>query len=137
MDYTAERNFTARVENIPEINAFVTAQAKKAGLNAKKNRQLELIVEEAVINICRYAYEVPPGAVTVRIYDEIKKFMVEFEDGGIPFDPLAAVDPDLNVGLDEREVGGMGIFLIRRMTDEMHYQRGDGRNILTVTIYKP
>lgn len=135
-DYTAERNFTAQVENIGEINTFVTSQAEKAGLSTKKTKQLELVVEEAVINICQYAYEVPPGDVTVRIYDDVKQFIVEFEDGGIPFDPLAAVDPDLKIGLDEREVGGMGIFLIRRMTDEMHYRRLGRQNILTVTIYK-
>lgn len=129
-----ERNFTAKVACIPEITAFVTERAELAGLHPKRLTQLELVVEEAVINICNYAYEVPPGDITARVYDDGKKFVMEFEDGGIPFDPLAAAEPDIKLGLDEREAGGLGIFLIRRMTDEVHYRRTDGRNILSVAI---
>lgn len=129
-----ERKFTAKVACIPEISAFVTERAEVAGLNPKQIMQLELVVEEAVINICNYAYEVPPGEVTVRAYDDTSKFIVEFEDSGIPFDPLAVIDPDVKAGLDEREVGGLGIFLIRRMTDEVHYRRVGVQNILAVSI---
>jgi len=130
----AKRNFIAQVACIPEITAFVTERAELAGLNPKRLMQLELVVEEAVINICNYAYEVPPGDVTVLIHNDAKKFVMEFEDGGIPFDPLAEIEPDIKLGLDEREAGGLGIFLIRRMTDEVHYRRVDGRNILSVAI---
>lgn len=129
-----ERTFTAKVACIPEIIDFVTECAELAGLNPKRLMQLALVVEEAVINICNYAYEVPPGDVTVRVCSTEQRFVMEFEDRGIPFDPLTAADPDLKLGLDEREAGGLGIFLIRRMTDEVHYRRVSGRNILSVAI---
>lgn len=131
----AERNFMAKVACIPEITAFVTERAELAGLNPKRIMQLELVVEEAVINICNYAYEVPPGDVVVRVYEDARKFVLEFEDRGIPFDPLAVDEPDLKAGLDEREAGGLGIFLIRRMTDEVHYRRVGGQNILAVSVH--
>lgn len=130
----AERKFTAEVACIPEITAFVTERAEQVGLNPKRIMQLELVVEEAVINICNYAYEVPPGDVVVRVYEDARNFVLEFEDSGIPFDPLAVTEPDLKAGLTEREAGGLGIFLIRRMTDEVHYRRVDGQNILAVSI---
>lgn len=129
-----ERKFTAKVDCIPEMIAFVTECAELAGINPKRVMQLELVVEEAVINICNYAYEVPPGEVILRVYSTEKSFSIEFEDSGIPFDPLAVVEPDVKAGLDEREAGGLGIFLIRRMTDEVHYRRVDGQNILSVAI---
>jgi anti-sigma regulatory factor (Ser/Thr protein kinase) len=130
----AERIFLAKADNIPEITAFVREHAELAGLSAKKLMQLELVVEEAVINICNYAYEVPPGDVTIRVNGDAKRFVMEFDDSGIPFDPLILAEPDLKLGLNEREAGGLGIFLVRRMTDEVHYRRVDGRNILTVAI---
>lgn len=129
-----EHIFVAKVDSIPVITDFITEQAEKAGLNPKRLMQLALVIEEAVINICNYAYEVPPGDVTVRVGNDAGKFVMEFEDAGIPFDPLTVAEPDLKQGLDERQAGGMGIFLIRRMTDEVHYRRVNGRNILSVAI---
>lgn len=130
----AERMFTAKVACIPEITQFVTERAEQAGLNPKQILQLELVVEETVVNICNYAYEVPPGDVTVRVHSDTKKFVIEFEDRGIPFDPLAVVEPELKADLNEQEAGGLGIFLIRRMTDEVHYRRVGEQNILSVSV---
>ena len=132
-----ERVFVAKVESIPLVAEFVTEQAEQAGLTAKRLMQLALVIEEAVINICNYAYEVPPGEVTVRIHTGAGRFVMEFEDGGVPFDPLTVAEPDIKLSLEEREAGGLGIFLIRRMTDEVHYRRVNGRNILSVAINTP
>jgi len=131
---TVARKFMAKVDCIPEIIAFVTEHAARAGFDAKKLMPLALVTEEAVINICNYAYEVPPGEVTVRVRGNERKFVMEFEDSGVPFNPLTVAEPELKEGLDEREAGGLGILLIRRMTDEVHYRRVDGRNILSVAI---
>jgi serine/threonine-protein kinase RsbW len=131
-----EQTFLANVECIAPITALITAQAELAGLHPKRVMQLELVVEEVVTNICNYAYEVPPGEITVRAITDEGKFVMEFEDGGIPFDPLEAPEPDVKSGLEERDIGGLGILLVRRMTDEVHYRRFDGRNVLSVTIYR-
>ncbi|MDD3158968.1 ATP-binding protein [Anaeromusa sp.] len=131
---TASRIFAAQDENVPAITAFITEQAELAGVSPKRILQLELVIEEVVVNICHYAYEVPPGEIVIRTYCEEDKFGIEFEDGGIPFDPLAAAEPDLKAGLNEREAGGLGIFLVRRMTDEVHYRRMDGQNVLAVAV---
>ena len=131
---TASCVFAAQDENIPAITAFITEQAKLAGVNPKRILQLELVIEEVVVNICHYAYEVPPGEVVIRTYCEEGKFGIEFEDSGVPFDPLAVAEPDLKAGLNEREAGGLGILFVRRMTDEVHYRRIDGQNILAVAV---
>ena len=85
---TASRIFAAQDENVPAITAFITEQAELAGVSPKRILQLELVIEEVVVNICHYAYEVPPGEVVIRTYCEEDKFGIEFEDSGIPFDVL-------------------------------------------------
>lgn len=135
MTIQEERVFLAKAECIPEITAFVVALAEQAELPPKRLLQLELVIEETVLNICHYAYAVPPGEIVIRVNLASGKFVIEFEDGGVPFDPLAADEPDVTLHMDEREAGGLGIFLVRRMTDEVHYQRRDGRNVLAVAIY--
>jgi anti-sigma regulatory factor (Ser/Thr protein kinase) len=99
--------------------------------------QLELAVEEAVVNICLYAYEVPPGELLVRIDPGEKSFIVELVDEGIPFDPLAVNEPDLRAAVEERAVGGLGIFLVRRVMDEVAYHREGSRNVLRLVIHRP
>ncbi len=98
--------------------------------------QLELAVEEAVVNICLYAYEVPPGELLVRICPGEKSFVVELVDEGVPFDPLAVDEPDLRAAVEERAVGGLGIFLVRRVMDEVAYHRDGARNVLRLVIHR-
>jgi serine/threonine-protein kinase RsbW len=131
---TAERTFIANLENIPPMVAFVAEAAEAAGVHAKRVMQLELATEEAVTNICSYAYEVPPGQVTIVCARDAGTFRVDFVDNGVPFNPLEAAAPDLQAELENRQVGGLGIFLIRRLLDEVHYNRREGRNVLTLAV---
>ena len=96
--------------------------------------QLELAVEEAVVNICLYAYEVPPGELLVRVDSAEGQFVVELIDEGVPFDPLGVEEPDLVAPAGERQVGGLGIFLVRRVMDEVAYRRDGSSNILRLVI---
>lgn len=134
MTTSAERTFTASIENIPQMVAFVAENAATIGVHPRRVMHLELATEEAVTNICSYAYEVPPGQVTIRVARTEDAVRVEFIDNGVPFDPLAADAPDLQADLESREVGGLGIFLIRRLLDEVHYHRRDNKNILSLVI---
>jgi serine/threonine-protein kinase RsbW len=134
MTKAAENVFTASIENIPQMVAFVTENAAAVGVHPRRVIHLELATEEAVTNICSYAYEIPPGQLSIRVSRADDAVRVEFIDNGVPFDPLAADAPDLQADLESREVGGLGIFLIRRLLDEVHYHRRDNHNILSLVI---
>ena len=131
---TVEKTFAASMETIPDIVGFVSETASEMGVHPKRVMHLELAVEEAAVNICSYAYEIPPGEVTIRISRETEVVRIELVDAGVPFDPLAADAPDIRSELENREVGGLGIFLIRRMLDEVHYSRSGDRNILSLAV---
>lgn len=97
-----------------------------------------MAVEEIVVNVTRYAYpEGEQGALEIRARaasgDDV---ILEFEDHGAPFDPTSLPPPDLNPSVSDREVGGLGVFLVRRMVNEVRYRRDGDRNILTFVIRK-
>jgi len=129
-----ERMFDATTDTIPEVIAFIAGQAEEWGLHPQRLMQLELAVEEAVVNICLYAYEVPPGELLVRVESGEAAFIVELVDEGVPFDPLGVEEPDLRAPAGERQVGGLGIFLVRRVMDEVAYVRDGSRNVLRLVI---
>ena len=129
-----ERVFEAKTEAIPEVIAFIAGEAGAWGLHPQRLMQLELAVEEAVVNICLYAYEVPPGELLVRVDSGEERFLVELVDEGVPFDPLAVEEPDLRAPAGERQIGGLGIFLVRRVMDEVAYNRDGSSNILRLVI---
>ncbi|ACL17233.1 ATP-binding protein [Methanosphaerula palustris] len=119
---------------VPAVIDFVTRAAEEAGLHPARLMHLQLAVEEAVVNICTYAYQVPPATVTVSTSVTAGRFIVEITDLGVPFDPCAVPEPDCTADLDHRPVGGLGILLVRRMMDEVHYRRDHDQNILTLAI---
>jgi serine/threonine-protein kinase RsbW len=131
---SVERMFAATIERIPDVIAFVGEQGEAWGLHPRRLMQLELAVEEAVVNICSYAYEFPPGEVLVRVHPEPSRFVVELVDEGVPFDPLSVDEPDLRAGVQDRVTGGLGIFLARRVMDEVAYMRDDSKNVLKLVI---
>jgi len=128
------RVFPATVDAVPDIIAQIAGAAGAWGLHPRRLMQLELAVEEAVVNICLYAYEVPPGELLVRIEPGESRFVVELIDEGVPFDPLAVEDPEVHAGAADRAIGGLGIFLVRRVMDEVAYLRDGSRNILKLVI---
>jgi len=97
-------------------------------------REIELVVEEVLVNICHHAYGDAPGEVELRcVQADPEHLLVEFIDSGKPFNILTSPIPELAVEVDERQVGGLGIPLIRAMMDEVTYRREGDRNILCVT----
>jgi anti-sigma regulatory factor (Ser/Thr protein kinase) len=129
-----ERQFEAQIAMIPDMIAWVSDLALAWGLHPRRLMQLELAVEEAVVNICEYAYKVPPGYFTMRVDPGESSFTVEIVDEGVPFDPLDVEEPDLRASVADRAVGGLGILLVRRVMDEVSYRRDGARNILTLII---
>jgi len=130
----SSRVFPATLDEYPRIVDFVGEKAAAAGVPQKRLPHLRLAVEEAVVNICHYAYHTQPGEIEVQVEHAEGKFIVRLIDNGVPFDPLAAEEPDITLSIDKRQSGGLGIFLIRRMMDDVQYERNAEQNILTLVL---
>jgi serine/threonine-protein kinase RsbW len=126
--------FQAVLEELDAAAELVEADAAAAGLRPGRALELRLILEEAWVNICRYAYPSGPGPIEVRTRHEAGRFHIDIIDEGPAFDPLARPEPDVGAGLDERPVGGLGIHLIRSLADGVEYRREGSRNVLTITM---
>lgn len=122
----------AEVENLDKVTAFIDEQLEAADCPMKAMMQIELAVEEIYVNIAHYAYapNVGDALITVDIVGDTA--FITFEDSGVPYDPLAKADPDINASLDDRTIGGLGIFMVKKSMDDMRYSYQDGKNILTL-----
>ncbi|HOU32674.1 MAG TPA: ATP-binding protein [Synergistaceae bacterium] len=130
-----ERTWSATLDHMEDMRQFILGAAE-GKLSPRREAHLDLAVEEIVVNICSYAYEIPPGEITVRVEETEDSLGVEFIDNGVPFDPLAAEEPDVTRPLADRDQGGLGILLVRRVMDEVHYRREGGRNCLRIAVKK-
>ena len=125
----------ANLEYLEEVTGFVEGCAERCGLDPKRVFGLLVAIEEAFVNVCHYAYPGGEGDVELVCGCEGNNFAVEIADGGIPFDVLSLPDPDTTAAIMDREIGGLGVYFIRKMTDEASYRRLDGRNILRVVLH--
>ena len=131
-----ELTIDAKTENLHQIFQFLTTELEKIGCEKKTIRQCKLCAEEIFLNISSYAYHPETGLVNITM-DAIGspypvKLVFSFSDEGKPFDPLSKETPDIDAPLDERQIGGLGIFLVRTTMDDVSYEYKDGRNILTI-----
>ena len=130
---------SAKLESLEGFMQFVNTSARDAGFPDKRVQEIELAVEEALVNIFNYAYpDRDNGDVEVTCgLDGQGRLIIEIRDSGIPFDAGTQSGPELNATIAERKIGGLGIFLIRKMADEMRYRREGEENVLTLFILKP
>lgn len=125
----------ATLENLEDFKRFIVQNAEKAGLDPQKTMEMELAADEILTNIISYAYGGASGDITVTCSTDTEGlFVVETTDEGKPFDPLQTDLPDVSASLEQREIGGLGLFLARKMVDETRYERRVDRNILR--LYK-
>ena len=129
-----EMTLAATLENIPVVTAFIDEKLEALGCPMKAQMQIDMAIDELFGNIARYAYAPDAGDVTVRFaFDEAARTAsVAFIDAGVPFDPLAQPEPDVTLSVEEREIGGLGIFVVRKTMDAVSYRREGNRNILTI-----
>ena len=115
---------------------FVRRGAEEASLSPERTGELELVIEELFVNICNHAYpEPPPGTVSVSYsIPSPGELKVEVADHGVAFDPLQAADADISLDLDDRPIGGLGIFLVKKLATSLAYSREDGWNRLKFAI---
>lgn len=112
---------------------FVTEQLDKIDCSMAVRMQIELAVDEVFTNICMYAYAPGTGNAVIRVDTKTPGiFKLLFIDSGIPYDPLAKEDPDTTLSAEDRKIGGLGIYLVKKSMDEMYYERREGKNVLTL-----
>lgn len=129
-----ELDIEATIENLPNVAAFVRKKLEAVECPSKDAMQIDIAVEEIFTNICNYAYTPDKGNATLRVdvTPEPVTVSITFMDHGKPYDPLAKEDPDVTLSAEERQIGGLGIFMTKKVMDDIYYEYKDGRNILTL-----
>ena len=129
-----ELTVDAVIENIPAVTAFVEEQLEQYNCPMKAQMQIDIAIDELFSNIAQYAYTPKTGKATVRmeVTENPMAVVISFIDNGIPYDPLAKADPNVSLPADERQIGGLGIFMVKKSMDEINYEYKDGQNILTI-----
>ena len=120
--------------NITPVIAFLDEQLEALDCPIKSQMQLDVAVDELFTNIASYAYTPGTGNATIRIdFDPAERVVsITFIDSGIPYDPLQKPDPDVTLSAEERSIGGLGIFLVKKTMDEMTYRYENNQNIVTI-----
>lgn len=122
----------ARVESLSDATAFVEKELEKADCPMKAAMQINVALEEMFVNVASYAYPVEYGTVRLGVSVGGGSVMLRITDRGIPFDPLACTDPDTSLSAEERDIGGLGIFMVKKTMDEVRYERIKNQNVLTM-----
>jgi serine/threonine-protein kinase RsbW len=126
----------ARIESLETIRSHIVQGITNLGVPQDVIFKIELVLEELVTNVINYAY--PPeeeGEMEVEYsLDTKKRLQLSIKDWGTPFNPLAQEDPELSKNLSERQIGGLGIYLVRQLAGELNYQRQYNENILTMSF---
>ena len=124
----------ATLESIPVITEFVDGQLEQFDCPVKAQMQIDIAIDELFSNIVHYAYHPGTGPATVRVevIEEPLSVVITFIDQGVPYDPLAKADPDVTLSVEEREIGGLGIYIVKKNMNEITYEYKDGRNILKI-----
>ena len=129
-----ELTIAAKVENIEAVTDFVNEQLEALDCPMKAQTQIDIAIDELFGNIAHYAYNPEIGKATVRV--EVTQnplaVVITFIDNGVPYDPLAKTDPDTTLSAEEREIGGLGIYMVKKSMDEITYDYKDGQNILKI-----
>lgn len=130
----AEITVKAEVDNLHQVFDFIHEKLDELDCPPRALMQIDLAVDEVFANISNYAYNPEVGEATIRfeIVEDPLSVIITFEDGGIPYNPLEKEDPDVTLSAEEREIGGLGIYLVKQNMDEVEYEFKDGHNILTI-----
>ena len=129
-----EMTIPATVENIEKVTAFVDGQLEQIDCPPKAQMQIDIAIDELFGNIAQYAYnpETGPATVRVEVTQSPISVVITFIDHGIPYDPLKTADPDITLSAEERKIGGLGIFMVKKTMDEITYEYKNGQNILRI-----
>ena len=129
-----ELRIAATVENIGVVTEFVNEQLVALDCPMKAQIQIDIAIDEIFGNIAHYAYNPQVGDATVRVevLEDPLAVVITFIDQGVPYDPLAKADPNITLSAEEREIGGLGIYMVKKSMDDVSYEYKNGQNILTI-----
>ena len=129
-----ELTIAATVENIEAVTDFVNEQLEALDCPMKAQIQIDIAIDELFGNIAHYAYNPEVGDATVRVevVENPLSVIITFIDNGVPYDPLKKDDPDTTLSAEERAIGGLGIFMVKKTMDDITYEYKDGQNILKI-----
>ena len=130
-----ELTLEAKVQNLQQALDFVDDVLMTMNCPMKLQMQIDVAVEEIFVNVASYAYAPGTGPVTIQVEKlaDPAAVRITFADSGSPFDPTAKGDPDVSLSAEERKIGGLGIFMVKKSMDQMTYEYKDGKNILHLT----
>ena len=119
-------------QKLSEVLEFVDTSLEENDCSMKTQMQIDISLEELFVNIAHYAYPEGNGwaEILAKIIDDVIE--ITLVDGGKPYDPLAKPDPDITLGVEDRQIGGLGIFITKKQMDELKYEYTDGHNVLTM-----
>ena len=129
-----ELTIEATTGNIETVTDFVNEQLETLDCSMKVQMQVDIAIDELFSNIARYAYNPATGSATVQVEvtENPLAVVITFIDHGKPYDPLAKEDPDTKLSAEERQIGGLGIYMVKKTMDDVSYEYKDGRNILKI-----
>ena len=127
-----ELTVIAILENYDQVAEFVEGELEKREVPMEAEAQIDIALDEIYTNVAKYAYGDDPGEVTVRLdfTEEITEVKMTISDAGIPYDPLKRPDPDVSLEAEARQIGGLGIYMVKKLMDEVSYEYSGGMNIL-------
>ena len=130
-----KKTFPAKTETLTEVLSFVEQTLEQYECPMKTLTAICVAIEEVFVNVARYAYREEEGGVTLGICfdEESRNVTFEMSDKGAPFDPLKKPDPDITLSAEDREIGGLGIFIAKKTMDVITYAYKNGENVLTMT----
>ncbi len=131
-----EKIFSADVKELAAAIVFLEEELDKAKVHPKYMVTLGVALEELFVNVAHYAYPDSSGTVKIGIDASGDSIVIQLTDSGIPFDPTALPDPDIKASAEERKIGGLGIYMVKKSMDTMTYEYRDNQNILTISKKK-
>ena len=124
--------FPATDGALPDALAFVEEELEKMDCSMKDVARITVCVEEMFVNVAHYAYNGKEGTVEMTFDNDGREMSLTLVDDGVEFDPLAKEDPDITLSAEDRKIGGLGIFMVKKSMDEVAYERKNGKNYFTM-----
>lgn len=127
-----EITLDATIENVRTLTDLIDEWLESLDCSMKAQMQIDVAIDEIFSNIANYAYKEGTGLATVSYDFSDGKAVISFKDSGTKFNPLEKEEPDVSLSVEEREIGGLGIFIVKKTMDEVKYAYVDGENVLTI-----
>ena len=128
----SKQTFEASVDVLYDVLGFAESKLEEYGASMKDTNIISIALEEMFVNVASYAYTDGKGTADISIWFDEGMFYIRLEDSGFEFNPLAKIDPDIHAQAEDRGIGGLGIYMVKKSMDNCTYERKDDKNIFTM-----